>query len=155
MTTTSGTITKAKLIPQTAITIAVDTQYVAAHGGRNILQGIYMFDNQASAGSSGEGTLELSTVTFDGSLIGFEAVPINPNTGDTVLITGFPVSQGTVFGSQGYPMSQAQPLPAGSYWIGQATSQGRQTYQIQIQITTGGIRPTTYFVNWDPFITAN
>lgn len=155
MTTTSGTITKAKLIPQTAITIAVDTQYVAAQGGRNISQGIYMFDNQASAGSSGEGTLELSTVTVNSSLIGFEAVPINPNTGDTVLITGFTVSQGTVFGSQGYPMSQAQPLPAGSYWIGQATSQGSQTYQIQIQITTGGIRPTTYFVNWDPFITAN
>ena len=157
MTTTSGTITKAKLIPQTAITIAVDTQYVAAQGGRNISQGIYMFDNQASAGSSGEGTLELSTVTVNGSLIGFEAVPINPNTGDTVLITGFTVSQtqDNVFGSQGYPMSQPQPVPAGSYWIGQATSQGSQTYQIQIQITTGGIRPTTYFVNWDPFITAN
>ena len=155
MTTTSGVLAQAKLIPQTAITIAVDTQYVAAQGGRNISQGIYMFDNQVAGGSSGEGTLELSTVTVNGSLIGFDAVPINPNTGDTVLITGFTVSQGTVFGSQGYPMSQAQPLPAGSYWIGQATSQGSQTYQIQIQITTGGIRPTTYFVNWDPFITAN
>ncbi len=155
MTTTSGTITKAKLIPQTAITIAVDTQYVAAQGGRNISQGIYMFDNQASAGSSGEGTLELSTVTVNGSLIGFEVVPINPNTGDTVVISGFTVSQGSVFGNQGYPMEQTLPSPEGSYWIGQATSQGSQTYQIQIQITTGGIRPTTYFVNWDPFITSN
>ena len=155
MTTTSGILTQAKLIPQTAITIAVDTQYVAAQGGRNISKGIYMFDNNVDSGSSGEGTLELSTVTVNGSLIGFDAVPINPNTGDTVLITGFIVSQGTVFGSQGYPLSQPKPLPAGSYWIGQATSQGSQTYQIQIQITTGGIRPTTYFVNWDPFITAS
>jgi hypothetical protein len=93
-------------------------------------------------------------MTFNGSLIGFNAVPINPNTGDTVVISGFTVSQGSVFGSQGYPIEQPQPTPVGCYWIGQATNEGSQTYQIQIEITTGGIRPTTYFVNWDPFITA-
>jgi hypothetical protein len=144
------------LNPQTAITIAVDTQYVAAQNGTNISQGVYMMDNQVSAGSTGEGTLELHTMTFDGSLIGFNVVPINPIIGDTVVITGFSVSQGSVFGGPGYPMQQP-PLgsePAGSYWIGQATSQGSQTYQIQIMVTTGGIRPTKYFVNWDPFITA-
>lgn len=159
MTTTSGirpqprTI-QAKLTPATAITIAVDTQYVAAQGGRNISQGIYMMDNQVANGSYNEGSLELHTMTFNGSLIGFNAVPINPNTGDTVVISGFTVSQGSVFGSQGYPIEQSEPTPVGCYWIGQATSEGTQTYQIQIEITTGGIRPTTYFVNWDPFITA-
>ncbi len=157
MNTTSGRAARSKLIPQTSITIAVDTQYVAAQNGDNIGNGVYMMDNQLAGGSSNEGTLELNTHTDDGSLIGFNSVPINPNTGDTVIITGFTVSQGSVFGSQGYP--EEQPAigqePQGSYWIGQATTQGSQTYQIQIEVTTGGLRPTSYFVNWDPFITAS
>ncbi|HEX8131768.1 MAG TPA: hypothetical protein VF527_21915 [Pyrinomonadaceae bacterium] len=149
---------RAKLNPQTAITIAVDTEYVASQQGQNISQGIYMFDNQLNAGSTGEGTLELFTQTADESLIGFNVVPMNPNTGDQVIISGFTVSQGSIWGSQGYP--EAEPSfgsqPAGSYWIGQATSEGpRQTYQIQIKVTTGGLRPATYYVNWDPFIAAS
>lgn len=150
----SGKLTANALVPQTTITIAVDTQYIAAQGGRNIGRGIYMFDNQVSAGSTNEGGLELSTRTPNGSLIGFNVVPINPNSGDTVVISGFTVSQGSVFGSQGYPMQMGTPPPPGSYWIGQATAQGSQTYQIQILVTTGGIRPTKYYVNWDPFITS-
>jgi hypothetical protein len=146
------------LNPQTAITIAVDTAYVAAQNGQNISQGIYMMDNQLDAGSSREGTLELSTHCMDGSLIGFNAVPINPVSGDSVVITGFTISSGSVFGSSGYPIQQP-PIgnePAGGYWIGQATTQGGpQTYQIQIKVTKGGLRPTTYFVNWDPFITSS
>lgn len=145
------------LNPQTAITIAVDTAYVAAQNGQNISQGVYMMDNRLDAGSTGEGTLELSTHTEDGSLIGFNSVPLNPNSGDAVIITGFTISQGSVFGSSGYPIQQP-PLgnePAGSYWIGQATSEGSQTYQIQLKVTTGGLRPTSYFINWDPFITAS
>ena len=31
---------------------------------------------------------------------------------------------------------------------------GSQTYQIQIAVTVGVIQPVTYYVNWDPFITA-
>lgn len=154
MRTMSGRVAPSAQAPQTSITIAVDTQYIAAQGGRNIDRGIYMMDNQVNAGSTGEGTLELSTRTPNGSLIGFNVVPINPNSGDSVVISGFTVSQGSVFGSQGYPMPQSNPPPPGSYWIGQATSQGSQTYQIQIEVTTGGIRPTRYFVNWDPFITS-
>ena len=150
-----------KMNPQTAITIAVDTQYVAAQQGQNISQGIYLMDNRVNNGSTGEGTLELSTQAQDGNLIGFNVVPINPNLGDTVVISGFsvepPPGQTGVFGSQGYP--EPQPAlgtePAGGYWIGQATVQGRQTYQVQIEVTTGGLRPATYFVNFDPFITSN
>ena len=61
-----------------------------------------------------------------------------------------------LFGSAGYPRQQP-PLgtqPAGSWWIGQAMNSGSQTYQIQIAVTVGVIQPVTYYVNWDPFITA-
>ncbi len=144
------------LQPQASITIAVDTAYVASKGGQNISSGIYMMNNQVSYGSTGEGTLELSTVVPVGSLIGFNTVPIDPNSGDTVIITGFTVSQGSVFGSQGYPQQQP-PIgtePAGAYWIGQAMNAGSQTYQIQIKVTVGQLRPISYYINWDPFITA-
>lgn len=148
----------ALLIPQTAITIAVDTAYVASQGGRNISKGIYMMDNMVSNGSSGEGTLELSTVCNVGSLIGFDAVPINFDgaSGDTVVITGFTVSQGNVFTAAGQPRQQPAPpnQPLGSYWIGQALNAGSQTYQIQIKVTTGSLQPVSYYINWDPFITA-
>ena len=144
------------LKPQVAITVAVDTAYVASQQGQNIGSGVYMMDNQVNNGSTNEGQMELSSVVPVGSLIGFETVPINPLSGDTVVITGFTVSQGSVFGSQGYPQQQP-PIgsqPAGSYWIGQAMNAGSQTYQIQIKVTVGLIRPISYYVNWDPFITA-
>ena len=137
------------------ITIAVDTAYVAAQQGRNIGTGVYMMDNMISSGSTNEGQMELSTKVPVGYTIGFNSVPINPVSGDKVIITGFNVSQGNVFGSAGYP--QEFPLgsePLGSWWIGQAMNAGSQTYQIQIAVTVGAIRPVTYFVNWDPFITA-
>jgi hypothetical protein len=137
--------------PQTAIEVAVDTSYIIAQSGQGIGTDIYMVDNELNNGSSGEGTLELSTKTNAGNLIGWQVAPIDPNTGDSVVITGFNVSQGNVFGSQGYPIQQDT---AGAYWVGQAMNAGSQTYQIQIMVTSGGIRPTKYFVNWDPFVTA-
>jgi hypothetical protein len=145
--------------PQTMITIAVDTQYVAAQQGKDIYQGIYMMDNKILNGSTGEGTLELSTKTFNGSLVGFNVVPINTlgSLGDTVVITGFTVSQGSVFTAAGKPQQQ-QPLPGqmpGSYWIGQCLSQGSQIYQIQIKVTVGLLQPVSYYINWDPYIAAN
>lgn len=149
----------ASLKPQANITIAVDTAYVAAQQGRNISKGIYMMDNRVRNGSTGEGTLELSTVCNNGDLIGFNAVPINilGSYGDKVVITGFTVSDGSVFTAAGRPRQQpALPgEPDGAYWIGQAMAQGHQTYQIQIAVTVGVLQPVTYFINWDPFITAN
>lgn len=137
--------------PQTAIAIAIDTQYVASVGSGAISKGIYMFDNRLDNGSKNGGGLELSTVCNVGDLIGFEVYPIDQlgSSGDSVAITGFNVSQGSVFGSQGYPMQQ-QP----NYWIGQAMSQGTQTYQIRVLVKTGGLRPTSFNIYWDPFITA-
>jgi hypothetical protein len=156
---TSAAASATALSPQTSITIAVDTAYVAAQQGRNIAQGIYMMDNMVHNGSTGEGTLELTTVTNNGSLIGFNVVPIDilAANGDQVVITGFTVSQGSVFTAAGTPRQQpALPgEPAGAYWIGQALSQDSQTYQIQIEVTVGQLQPVSYFINWDPFITAN
>jgi hypothetical protein len=156
---TSAASSATGLSPQTSITIAVDTAYIAAQQGRNITQGVYIMDNMVRNGSTGEGSLELATVTNDGSLIGFNVVPIaslsaNP---DTVVITGFTVSQGSVFTAAGSPRQQpALPgEPAGAYWIGQALSQGSQTYQIQLEVTVGVLQPVRYFINFDPFITAN
>jgi len=149
---------KNTLKPQTSITIAVDTAYVAAQQGRNVSKGIYMMDNRVRNGSSGEGTLELSTECNNGDLIGFNVVPIDilGSSGDKVVITGFTVSQGSVFTAAGTPREQsALPgEPAGAYWIGQAMNQGEQTYQVQIEVTVGLLQPVTYFINWDPFITA-
>jgi hypothetical protein len=138
--------------PQTAIVIAVDTAYVGGQAGQQITSGIYMMDNQVNNGSSGEGTLGLSTHADLGSLIGFNVVPVNPVSGDTVIITGFTVSQGSVFGSSGYPIQQPAigNEPAGSYWIGQAMNAGRQIYQIQLKLTVGQLRPISYFVDFGP-----
>lgn len=141
--------------PPVSITIAVDIFYVQSQQGQNISQGVYMMDNQAANGSTNEGQMELSSVVPVGSLIGFETVPIDPTQG-SVIIAGFTVSQGNVFGSQGYP-EQVAPIgtqPAGSYWVGQAMNAGEQTYQIQIEVKFGQVRPISYYVNWDPFITA-
>jgi hypothetical protein len=139
--------------PQTAITIAIDTSYVLGTGGGNISTGVYMFDNRLSNDSSGEGTLELRTHCNIGDYIGFEVVPIDQNAGDTVSITGFQISQGSVFGSDGYPM---QVGAAGNYWVGLARNASSQTtYQIQVKVTSGGLRPSTRFIQWDPFIGTN
>lgn len=137
---------------QTAITIAVDTAYVVSQGGGTITQGIYMFDNRLTNGSKGEGTLELNSIVNLEDIILFDPVPVNPFSGDTVVITGFQISSGSVFGNQGYPLAWAGT----NYWLGQAVnSTGMMTYQIQIKVTTGGIRPTSYYVTWDPFIGTN
>jgi len=138
--------------PQTQVAIAIDTAYIAATAGQSVNTGIYMMDNQANMDSSGEGSLELTTVCPVGSLIGFTVYPMDVNSGDKVVITGFNVSQGNVFGNTGYPI-QMDPSD-GSYWIGQAMNAGRQTYQIQVRVTVGSLRPTNYYINWDPFIVA-
>jgi len=119
--------------PQAAIQIAVDTQYVVGQGGGdNLTTGVYLVDNEIENGSTGEGTMNLYTVVPTETFISWTAFPINPNTDDTVAITGFTVNQGPVFGSNGYPRQQ----PSGD-WVGEAIDQGKQTYTIQLTITNG------------------
>ncbi|GGZ02007.1 AidA/PixA family protein [Pseudoduganella plicata] len=136
--------------PQTQVAIAIDTAYVGSVGSGTIGAGVYMMDNQVQQGSQSEGQLELTTQCPVGQQIGFTVYPIDLGSGDTVVITGFNVSGGDVFGSSGYPKKQAG---SGNYWVGKAQNQGSQTYQIQVQVTPGqGGGP--YYINWDPFITA-
>jgi hypothetical protein len=142
-----GAANDALVAPATAISIAVDTAYVVGQAGGQITTGIYMFDNMKSIGSTGEGTLELSTVCSVGDHIGFLVEPIDVRTTDTVAITGFTVSSGNVFGGPGYPV-QVTP----SYWVGKAVNAGGpMTYQIQVLVMSDGV---PYYVNWDPFISA-
>lgn len=149
-------------VAPTAITIAVDTDYIGTlpPGTTHASQGIYMVDNRLQNGSSNEGSLELSTHCPAGNLISFSAIAINAEGGggSTVEITGFNVSQGNVFTAAGQPQV-FNPPPSGadanSFWIGQAMQQGSQTYQVQIKVTIGVLQPVSYFISWDPFITAS
>jgi len=130
--------------PQTAITIAVDTAYVLSTGGENISSGVYMFDNRLSIGSSGEGTMSLCTCCHAGDFIGFKAVPIDRNAGDTVSISGVQTFQGGVFGSSFGPI---QVSAGGDYWVGEAAyASPRANYMIQLKITSGGPQPSTCFI---------
>jgi hypothetical protein len=148
---------------QTAITIAVDVNYIATlPAGQNPgSKGIYMMDNRVLNGSSNEGNFELSTKCPTGNLISFAAVPINAEAGTAsntkVEIIGFNVSSGNVFTAAGQPRPFNPPPDGGtnnSFWIGQAMNQGSQTYQIQLKVTVGVLQPVSHFVSWDPFITA-
>jgi hypothetical protein len=98
-------------------------------------------DNQLNAGSTGEGAMGLHTVVPVGSLMGFSSYPIDTESGDTAAITGFDIVRGNVFSSLGYPLQQTP-----NYWIGQAVNIGTQTYQIQLCITAGALRPAKFYV---------
>lgn len=148
---------------QTAITIAVDVNYIAslAPGTDQASKGIYMMDNRVLNGSTGEGSLELSTKCPAGNLISFSAVPVNAegnaNNNVAVEIVGFNVSQGNVFTAAGQPRPFNPPPGGGSnnsFWIGQAMNRGSQVYQIQIKVTIGVLQPVSHYISWDPYITA-
>ncbi|HEY0314229.1 MAG TPA: hypothetical protein VGC56_17275 [Allosphingosinicella sp.] len=147
--------TPIRVDPSASIVIAIDTAFVVANAGQ-VESGIYMFDNQVTNGSTGEATMELCSVVPTGSKIGWNSLAIDPSRGDTVIITGFNVSQGSIFGSAGFPAVQpALPdQPAGSYWIGQATQAGSQTYQIQLLVAAAGFKGGQYFVNFSASVSA-
>ncbi len=131
---------QAQVRAQTKIVITVDTARVLSGDTR----GIYMIDNRVELGSTGEGTLELSTKCFVGDYMSWRVEALDPDTQDTVTIAGFQVSSGNVFGGEGSPQPQSDD---NTYWMGRAINQGSQTYQVKIIING------THVVTWDPFIT--
>ncbi|KUJ63637.1 hypothetical protein AR687_00170 [Flavobacteriaceae bacterium CRH] len=140
------------IIPARVINIAVDTVYLYSQtSGPYSGTGIYMMDNNAIGGSTGEGGLELSSQVTAGFGIAFNAFPIDAagQQGDTVEIVGFEISNGTnIFGNWGWP----SPQQTGSYqWLGTAMIQGQCTYQIKIGVSVGGAPKQYYW--WDPFLT--
>jgi len=139
------------VVPARVINIAVDAvRLYSQTSGQYSGVGVYMMDNNAVGGSSGEGGLELNSNVTAGFGIGFNAFPIDISgaQGDIVGIVGFEISQGTnIFGNFGYHKKQDQ---SSSYqWIGTAMVQGECTYQLKIGVSVGGA-PMKYFW-WDPF----
>jgi|SRR5579872_7165108 len=140
------------VIPSLVINITVDTQELYNQPNSFPGSGVYMMDNNVSNGSTGEGTMELSSMVCAGSLIGFNIVPIDiaGSQGDTVQIMGFEVSSGTnIFGIWGFP--QQQPAGSAYQWIGTAMTEGQSVYQIKIGVSYGG-GGMKYFW-WDAFLT--
>lgn len=142
---------------QTTICISVDTAACIAwsqnNPGQYLRSGLYMVDNQLANGSKNEGGLELLTRCDPGDRVSFFAVPIDPTQGDQVGFSGFNISQGSVFGSSGYPTAQCPDggdAPYCNFWVGRAVAGGATTYQPQLVITSNGV---DYPVQWDPFIT--
>ena len=148
------------MIPTVAVSIAVDTAYIAAQASNGfVTSGIYMFDNMLAHGSGQEGTLGLHTVCNVGQLVGFRCVPIDAeqSLGDVVVIKSFLTVSGNVFTGAGHPVQQP-PLgadPAGSYWVGEAMLAGKEQYTIQVEVTTGVLQKVSYYVQWNATITAS
>lgn len=139
------------VIPARVINVAVDTVFLYSQtSGQYAGKGIYMMDNNAVGGSSGQGGLELNSNVTAGFGIGFNTFPIDlaGSQGDNVEIVGFEVSSGVnIFGNFGYP--QKQDAISSYQWIGTAMIQGKCTYQLKIGVSVGGA-PMKYFW-WDPF----
>lgn len=141
-------------IPTIVIEIVVDVAYIVGQQGQTISKGIYMMDNMVNNGSTNEGTMDLKTVGNLGALVGWHVTPTDDNAvamGQSVIIQGFQVCSGNVFGQAGFPEQQGG---SGNYWIGQLMYSGSQTYQIQLEITAGALRPVSYYINWEASISA-
>ncbi len=138
--------------PMTQIAIAIDVDYVVGRGGGFVNEGIYMMDNRASEGSTGEGTLELSTVCPVNHCVGWTVYPVDQEgkEEDSVTITGFIVTAGSVFGSEGRPEPYMGNM---AYWVGEAMNAGSQTYHVRI-LAKSGRRHRAVNVEFDPYITA-
>lgn len=151
----NSTFVASPIIPARVINIAVDTVYLYTQtSGPYSGTGVYMMDNNAVGGSSGEGGLELNSALTAGFGVSFNVFPIDAagSQGDIVQIVGFEISNGTnVFGNWGWPAQQ--PSTSSYQWLGTAMVQGSCTYQIKIGVSVGGA-PMQYYW-WDPFLNCN
>lgn len=142
--------------PQTMIRILVDTAYVATVAPANngaVGNGVYMMDNRASNGSSGEGGLELRTVAHLEDYIGWQIEPVDMTTQDIVTIIGFQVLGGSdVFTSAGDPVMRDT---AGKYFVGQILNANSCTYRIKGLLNVDGLNQVLVPFFWDPSIGVN
>ena len=120
------------------VQITVDTNGILANPSVGAGQVIFMTDNNAAGGSSGEGTFELNTACHVGDIIQWRLAPQDGLTSVTFL--GMKNSNGNVFGFNP-PVSEGPSL-----YQGTVTSTGQETYQVLILVAG----TTTY--SWDPFI---
>ena len=103
---------------------------------------VFMTDNNAGGGSSGEGTAELTTACHVGDTIQWTLSNQNPSNQISVAFLAMRDSSGTVFGFN-------PPHGDATLYQGEAVNSGQETYQILILV--GGT--TTY--QWDPHISAS
>lgn len=125
-----------------SVAALVDTTTILGNPGAPSNQVIFMADNNAGGGSSGEGTNELNTACGPADVIVWRVVAINGT--DQVVINGFKNSTGDVFGFN-TPQPTNPPNPS---LMGTVQSAGNETYQLEILING----TTTY--SWDPFLTS-
>ncbi len=146
--------------PQVILALAIDCAYVYAQNSDQMYTdvGIYMMDNQVTAGSStsSEGSLELNTyVPSPIQYVGFNVYDIAGGVqGASVEITGLEYSNGTnVFTDNGWPTAQTSKEST-CQWMGQAlqstSGKSAMTYQFKIAISFPE-QPTKYYY-WDPFM---
>ncbi len=125
-----------------SVAALVDTTTILGNPGAPSNQVIYMADNNAAGGSSGEGTNELNTACAPSDVIIWRVYPINGT--DQIVINGFKNSSGDVFGFN----TPSPTNPPTSQLMGTVQSDGNETYQLEILING----TTTY--SWDPFLTS-
>ncbi|MEJ2409058.1 MAG: hypothetical protein P8Y48_06865 [Novosphingobium sp.] len=135
------------------INVAVDVPYIYSQKpGAYVGKGIYMMDTNFVNGSTGEGSMELTTHGAAGQSVAFNVFPINvlQNVDAYAGIEGMEQSSGTnVFGNQGWPAAQTPDTPY--QYLGFLMKSGDMTYQIKIGVTPNqALFPVQYYT-WDPF----
>ena len=135
------------------INVAVDVNYIYSQKpGAYLGAGIYMMDTNYVGGSTGEGSMELTTHGSAGQSVAFNVFPINElqNVDAYVAIEGMEQSSGVnVFGNQGWPAPQDPDTPY--QYLGYLMKSGDMTYQIKIGVSPNhNLFPVQYYT-WDPF----
>lgn len=123
------------------VQISVDTNGILANPSVDPSQVIFMTDNNAAGGSSGEGTYELNTACHVGDIIQWRLAPQDGLTPVTFL--AMKNSQGNDFGFN------PPVLEGPSLFQRTVSATGQETYQVKILVA--GTTPYT----WDPFISCN
>ena len=122
------------------ILINVDTNTILGNPQVDPAKVIFMTDNNAAGGSTGEGTDELNTACHLGDTIQWRVTAQNQLT--PVEFLGFKNSNGDVFGFN-------PPSGPPNLYQAVAVAQGTETYQILILVNG------TQTYHWDPFITCS
>lgn len=122
------------------IAIMADTAAIIANPNANPNGVIYMVDDNASGGSTGEGTPELNTAASPGDTIIWRVYPIDGST--QVDFVAFKNTSGDVFGFN-------PPSGNSSQYQATVSNTGSETYQILIRING------TVQYSWDPFVTSS
>lgn len=102
--------------------------------------GVYIVDNNLNHGSSGEGTVNLSSTVPVGTKICWSLLNIDPNSNSVLQLQNF--GNAGVFGASGTPQMVNQTT-----WTGQVQAPGDDHYNINFSATNSGGSGITTSVN--------